>query len=244
MVGPGPLRRPKERPRGDHQRDDDGVVTLTLDDGKVNAFDLELFAELNDALDGAADAAAVVIAGREGIYSGGLNTKKMAALDDDGLTELLVEFGRTIMRVWLEPRPLVAAATGHAIAGGTILAMACDHAVAADGRFGWGLTETTIGLSLPRWTIALARGNVRADRLDDLLLPGTTVPPAEAVAVGFADVVAAPGDVLEVARARARELAALPRPAYAETKRRLRGPAAEAVLPGIEADTRELLAAR
>jgi enoyl-CoA hydratase len=223
--------------------DGDDVVVVTLDDGKVNAFDVPFFTDLDAALDEHPDRA-VVIAGREGFFSAGLNVKTMATLDDDGLTDLLVRFGRTMHRVWLEPRPVVVAATGHAIAGGTILAMCADHAVAAEGRYGWGLTETTIGFPLPDWIIAIARGNVRADRLDDLLLPGTTVSPSAAVAVGFADVAVPEGTVLETALSRARELAALPRATYAETKRRLRGPASAAALADIETDIRTLLAAR
>lgn len=226
------------------QRGDDDLVTLIMDDGKVNAFDLDFFAELNDALDDASDAAAVVLAGREGIFSGGLNTKTMAGLDTDGLLNLLVTFGTAVMRVWVEPRPIVVAATGHAIAGGTLFAMAADHAVAAEGTYGWGLTETTIGLALPMWAITLARGNVRTDRLDDLLLPGRTIDPSEAVDVGFADELAPPDEVVSRAQEHARSLATLPPAAYAETKRRLRGTAADAALERIVEDTTILLSAR
>ena len=223
---------------------DAGIATLTMDDGKVNAFDLEFFGRLDAALDECADDAAVVLAGRPGMFSAGLNTKTMATLDTDGLTDLLVQFGRTFLRVWLEPRPVVAAVEGHAIAGGTILAMVCDHAIAADGEFGWGLTETTIGFPLPRWIIAVARGNVAAHRLDDLLLPGRMVRPAEAVEVGFADEVRSPEQVLDGAVEHARALAQLPRRTYAETKRRLRGEAVEAVRDTLEEDTRAALAQR
>jgi enoyl-CoA hydratase len=223
--------------------DGDDLVVLTLDDGKVNAFDVPFFAELDAALGEHPDRA-LVIAGREGMLSAGLNVKAMAGMDADGLTELLVAFGRTMHRIWLEPRPVVVAATGHAIAGGTILAMCADHCVAAEGSFAWGLTETTIGFPLPHWIIAIARGNVRADRLDDLLLPGATVSPAAAVAVGFADVAVDPAVVVDTALAKARDLAKLPRRTYAEQKRRLRGPASEAVLGDIEADTTASLAAR
>jgi enoyl-CoA hydratase len=223
--------------------DGDDLVVITLDDGKVNAFDLPFFADLEAALDEHPDRA-VVITGREGMLSAGLNVKTMASLDVDGLTELLVTFGRTMHRVWLEPRPVVVAATGHAIAGGTILAMCADHAVAAEGSYGWGLTETTIGFSLPNWIIAIARGNVRADRLDDLLLPGATLSPAAAVAVGFADVAVQPAAVLDTALSRARDLAKLPRATYAETKRRLRGPASAASLADVDGDIRGLLQTR
>ena len=222
----------------------DGVTTLVLDDGKVNAFDLEFFAELDAAFDQCANDAAIVLTGRPGMFSAGLNVKKMATLDLDGLTDLLVTFGKSFLRIWLEPRPVVAAVSGHAIAGGTILAMVCDHAVAADGEFGWGLTETTIGFPLPRWVIAVARGNVRADRLDDLLLPGRTVRPAEAVEVGFADETADPEQVLETALIHARGLADLPRQTYGEIKRRLRADAVAAVMADLEADTRGALEQR
>lgn len=224
------------------QRRDGDIVSLTIDDGKVNAMGADFFEQLDRALDESSAAPAVVIAGREGMFSAGLD-RKVVEQRGRALYDLLVAFGRTMLRVWLEPRPVVVAATGHAVAGGTILAMAADHAVAADGRdFRWGLVETTIGVPLPAWVIALARGNVRADRLDDLLLPGRIVDPATAVEAGFADVAVEPGRVVEVATARAAELAALPARAYADTKRRLREAAARPALDAIEQDTRDLLA--
>lgn len=220
------------------------VSTLTMDDGKVNAMDRRFFAELDAALDDTDPAAAVVLAGRDGMLSAGLNTKELAALDERGLVDLLVAFGRTMLRVWLEPRPVTVAATGHAVAGGTILSMAADHAVAAAGDFRWGLSETTIGFPMPEWVIAIARGNVRADRLDDLLLPGTLVGPDAAAEAGFVDVVVPPTAVVDTARARAEALAALPREAYAETKRRLRGPARDLALARIDDEVRRLVGAR
>jgi enoyl-CoA hydratase len=216
----------------------DGVALLAMDDGRVNAMDLGFFAELNAALDDCAGDAAVVLAGRPGMFSAGLNTKVMAGLDLDGMAELVSVFGETMLRVWEEPRPTVAAVTGHAVAGGTILAMCCDHAVAADGDFRWGLTETSIGMVLPSWVLAIARANVRADRLDDLALPGRAVLPAEAAEAGFADELAPAEAVLERALAHARTLAALPLPAYAGNKARLRGAAAQAVRGDLWADVR------
>ncbi|MGH3440926.1 MAG: enoyl-CoA hydratase-related protein [Nitriliruptorales bacterium] len=223
---------------------DGGLVTLTLDDGKLNALDADVFREIDEAFSKAADAPGVVLAGREGVFTAGLNTKKLPELDDDGLKELLTVFGQAVMHVWTHPAPVVAACTGHAIAAGTMLAMACDHAVAAEGDFRWGLTETQIGFSLPEFGIALARANVRSDRVDDLLLPGAVVGPDVAVEVGYADELAPAGEVLARAEERAHELSALPRSAYAATKQRLRGETAERVLAGLEADVAELVAAR
>jgi enoyl-CoA hydratase len=226
------------------RRVDGRVATLTMDDGKVNAFDLAFFSELDAVLDDCADDDAVVIAGRPGMFSAGLHTRLVAELDRGGMARLLRAFGTTMLRVWLEPRPVLAAAGGHAVAGGTILAMCADHAVAAAGDYRWGLIETTLGVPLPGWVITIARGNVRTDRIDGLLLPGRSVAPAQAVEAGFADELAEPAQVLPRARQVAAQLAELDRLAYAETKRRLRGPSAEAALASMEADLRVLLDVR
>jgi enoyl-CoA hydratase len=220
---------------------EDGVLTVTMDDGNKNALVPEVFEGLIDALDEEVDARAIVLAGREGILTAGLNVKWMAANGGEGVERLLVLFGRCLVRWWTDPRPTVCAATGHAIAAGTMFGMACDHAVAAEGGY-WGLTETQIDFEMPEFGIALARHNVRADRLEDLLLPGRRVDAAAAVEAGFADELVAPEQVLTTARARAAELAALPPRAYAGTKRRLRGADAEAVLAGLDADIAALTA--
>jgi enoyl-CoA hydratase len=212
--------------------EDDGLVVLTLDDGKLNALDTEVFREIDGAFSAASDAPAIVLAGREGMFTAGLNTKTLATLDEKGLTELLEVFGRTLMHVWMEPRPVVAACTGHAIAAGTMLAMASDHAVAQRGDYRWGLTETQIGFPLPLFGIALARANVRADRVEDLLLPGAVIGPEEAVEAGFADELS--DDPLAAATAKARELMELPLPAYGATKLRLRGVTAQEVLATLD----------
>jgi enoyl-CoA hydratase len=215
--------------------DADGVLTVTLDDGDKNALTPEVFEALIAALDADTGARAVVVTGRPGILTAGLDIKWMAANGRDGVEHLLVRFGECLMRWWTDPRPTVCAATGHAIAAGTMLAMACDHAVADREGF-WGLTETRIDFEIPDFGLALARANMRNDRLEDLLLPGERITAAQAVEAGFADVAVAPDEVLDAAHRRARELAALPGRAYAGTKARLRGQAADAVLDGLRAD--------
>lgn len=220
----------------------DGVLTLTMDDGKKNALNIEAFGALAEAFDAAGDdTRAIVLTGREGILSAGLDVKFMASASREGIHELLVHFGRTLMRIWNEPRPTVCAATGHAVAAGTMLAMACDHAVAAEGPYAWGLTETRINFEMPHFGLALARHNVRNDLLDDLILPGAQIDAAAAVEAGYADELAPPAEVLERAQARAAELAELPPAAYAGTKLRLRGMASDAVLNGLEDDITDLL---
>jgi enoyl-CoA hydratase len=220
---------------------DDGLLTVTMDDGAKNALTPDAFDALIAVLDQHHDARAVVLTGREGILTAGLDVKWMAANGREGVEGLLVRFGECLLRWWTEPRPTVCAASGHAIAAGTMLAMACDHAVAAEGGW-WGLTETQIDFELPEFGIALARANVRTDRLEDLLLPCARIGAEAAVEAGFADELVAPDAVLARATERARELAALPPRAYAGTKHRLRGAAADQVRAGLAADIAALTA--
>ena len=214
---------------------DDDILTLTLDQGKVNALDMAFFADLNQALD-ASDAAGVVVTGRDGVLSAGLDMGVMGSDDREAIAEMLIVFGETMLRLWLEPRPVVVAATGHAVAGGTVLCLASDHAVAAEGDYRWGLVETTIGYPLPAWIIGLAGARVAPPHLQRLLLPGQAVGPAQAVDVGFADELVPPDQVRARAHARAVELCALPRRAYADTKRRFRRATAARLADDIAVD--------
>ena len=220
----------------------DGLAVLTMDDGKVNAMNPDFLTALEAALDETRDADAVVLRGRAGTFSAGLDLRLMEVLDEEGTIDLLCRFGRAMLRLWEEPRPVVAAVTGHAVAGGTILAMTCDHAVAAGGDFRWGLTETSVGLAVPSWIISVARANVSADRLDDLILPGRVLDAAGAVEAGFADEVVPPMKVMEVAMARASHLASLPRGPYAYTKGILRGQIIRDARERMEADVRAAVA--
>jgi len=222
--------------------DDQDILTVTLDDGDKNTLRPETFDALIAALDDHPQAVAVLLQGREGILSAGLDLRWMTEHGRDGVERLLIGFGACLMRWWTDPRPTVCAATGHAIAAGSMLAMACDHAVATEGGF-WGLTETRVGLEVPDFGIALARANLPPDRLEDLLIPGERIDAATAAADGFADVLAPDAaTAVSLARSRVEELATLPARAYAGTKRRLRGAAAEAVLTGLHDDISGLTA--
>lgn len=222
---------------------EDGVLTITMDDGERNALLPATFEQLIGELDHASeDVRAIVLAGNGEVFTAGLDVKWMRGATRDDVGGMLVGLGRCLMRLWGEPRPTVAACTGHTIAAGTMLAMACDHAVAASGPFRWGLMETRIAFEMPRFGIQLARANVAAHRVDDLILPGAVVSPVEAAEVGYADQVVPIEDVVRTAQTRAHELAELPSHTYAGTKRRLRQDAIDRILAGIDEDIAAVMA--
>src|SRR5437870_13436027 len=103
---------------------------------------------------------AVVMAGRAGVFSAGLNLKVLPTLAPEELKRTMVAFGRTMLRVFTFPIPTVAAVTGHAIAGGAMLAFACDLRLMAEGPHRVQLNETAIGLTLPTWAIVIAESAI------------------------------------------------------------------------------------
>jgi len=92
----------------------------------------------------------------------------------------MVAFGRTMLRVFTFPIPTVAAVTGHAIAGGAMLAFACDLRFVSEGPFRLHLNEVAIGLAFPTWAIVLAQAAVPPRWHTEAILHARPYSPEEA----------------------------------------------------------------
>lgn len=205
---------------------DDNLALLTLDDGKANAMNGAFLTALEDALREAEGADALVIAGRPGFYSGGLDIKTLPKLPTEELRAVLEQFARVMLRIFTHPRPVLSAVTGHAIAGGTVLLLAGDYASSATGAFRMGLNETALGIGLPQFIVEMARLRVLPSALHAVIAEGRIFDPVQAERIGLVDDLHAPEGLLAEVTERARRLAALPS-AYGENKRKLRGPIAQ-----------------
>ncbi len=204
----------------------DDIATITMDDGKANAFSHAMMQALSDALDAAAEGASVtVIRGRKGVLCGGFDLKVIRG-DPRDVPALVQAGAHLLMKAWLHPQPLLIGVTGHAVAAGALLALTGDYRVGVEGDFRIGLNETAIGLELPVFAIELA-----AARLDRRALTMATVgaqlySPRQAVEVGYLDKVAVPGWFEKELQAAATRMKQLDGAAVAGVKRRLRSAAA------------------
>ena len=178
------------------------VALVRIDDGKVNAMDPGLLDSLWGALDTAeAHAEAVVLAGRPGVFSAGLDlnvvrTSARAAMD------LLHKGSDIFLRLAEFPRPVVAACTGHALAAGAVILLCCDVRIGAVGDFKIGLNEVAIGLALPELVVELARKRLSPRHFTVACNTAQIYSPTEATDVGFldrADSLDATSDALAVA---------------------------------------------
>ncbi len=206
----------------------DGVLRVTLDDGKANAINGALLSALTVAADQAERAgAALVIEGRTGVLSGGLDLKQLPAMAPDALRAVLLDFGRVMLRLFTFPRPVVVASTGHAVAGGTILLLTGDARVGTRGPYKVGLNETALGLRLPRFTVEMARTHLVRNMWFPAIVAAEMYSPTDALHAGYYTELAEHDVLRATAMARARALAFLPADAFRENKLHLRGEAAK-----------------
>ncbi len=212
----------------------DGIAVITMDDGKANAVNPTLVAALNACLDTAErEAKAVVLAGRAQRFSGGFDLKMMAASPRSEVTELVKSGGRLAMRLYGFPMPVVAACTGHCVAMGVFLLLACDVRIGTRGAFKIGANETAIGMSLPIFAVELLKARLDPRALTKAAILAHLYDPESAVTAGYLDSVEDADALLPAAIRTATELAALPGTALATTKRLMRQHTLDAVMPTV-----------
>jgi enoyl-CoA hydratase len=207
------------------REDVDGIAVVRLAHGKVNALDLELLDAITGTCAGldAGPSHAVVFTGTGKAFSAGVDLWRILDGGAEYAHAFLPALSRTFLALFNLGKPVVAAVNGHAIAGGCVLANACDERIMADGDGRIGVTELLVGVPFPIAALeilAFAMGE-RAAR--EAVLTAATHRPAEALARGYVDEVVAPDRLLDHALATAVRLSTyLPPDAYRMTKRQLR----------------------
>ena len=197
-----------------------GVRRLTLDKPPANAIDERLLADLRTALDEAAgdDAVrAVVLTGRGAFFSGGFDFS--APRRDDTVAHEIYELYRDAHLALLTlPKPTIAMINGHCIAGGVVLALACDHRIAAAGGHRVGLNEVAVGASFPRAAFEIVRLRLTHAQAAEMILGAGLYAVDDAVRLGVATEIVLAGELAARVEERATALAAAPREAYAHAK--------------------------
>jgi enoyl-CoA hydratase len=179
------------------------VAVLRIEHGRVGALDVELLNALAEAV--AATDRALVITGSGSCFSAGVDLRRILDGGRPYTAELLAALSRTFRVVFDHPRPTVAAVNGHAIAGGCVLALACDVRLMSGGRI--GLTELAVGVPFPTAALEVVR-HALGSRADQVLLGAQTTDRERALALGMVDELPEPADLLPRAVALATELAA------------------------------------
>jgi len=218
------------------------VAIVRLQRKPVNAINLGFVESVSAALERAAgaDYDAVVVTGMPGVFSAGIDTREVPTYDGGERAAMLRGVNRMVLGFYGLEKPTVAAISGHALAGGFVLALCCDLRLAADGAFRLGITEVDAGIPFPAGPLVVLQSELSPERARRLTLGGLVDGPRSALFAGIIDRVVEPDRLREEAIAAARELAA--KPGYAAVKRQLRARAIERLRAIVERDEEPLLA--
>ncbi len=217
------------------------VQVLTLSSGRVNAQDVELLKELTDALGELqhSGAGALVVTGAGRAFSAGVDLNRVVDGGADYTDRLIPALGEAFEAMFCYPGPTVAAINGAAIAGGCVLACACDRRlISPEAQI--GASEVRVGVPFPVAALEVMR-YACGDRAEDVLLGGRVYRGDEAIANGLAHRVVG-DDLVGAAVAEAAGLAGIPADAYRHTKMQLRAPALARMREGalIDSEVRRL----
>lgn len=219
---------------------EDGIATLTLNNGKVNAISPDVIAAFNAALDQAVqDRAVVIITGQPGILSGGYDLKVMTSGPQNAVA--LVTAGSTLARRMLShPFPIIVACPGHAIAKGAFILLSADYRIGVEGPFNIGLNEVQIGMTMHHAGIELARDRLRKSAFQRSVINGEIFNPQGAVDAGFLDKVVPTEELMATAVAVAQQLKKINMTAHKNTKLKVRKAFLETLDKAIELDQQHL----
>ncbi len=200
----------------------DRVALVTLNRPVTNALNLELIGELAETLREVKqnpDIHGLVLASSNTkFFSIGFDIPQLFELTKEDFRVFYRAFNQVCADLYTLPKPTVAAITGHAIAGGCILALCCDYRFIAAGRKLMGLNEIKLGVPAPYLADCILQRVAGARNGRDMLDGGEFYPPEQLLKLGVVDRVLPVEQVLPESIERARSLGASPQAAFAMIK--------------------------
>jgi enoyl-CoA hydratase len=207
-----------------------GVRLLTLNRPKGNVLSFEMVEALSAAVKAAVHDPAVralLFRGTGDVFCAGLDFRTLKQVLMQG-EQAMLGFGnaadQAMMDIWTCPKPTVAAVTGHAIAGGYFIAMACDMRYVIEGPARFGINELAFGAGFSLTGIEIGRWALQQQMAQ--AIQGTELFDWQqglrngSFHASFADEAA----LLVAAAAQAAKLGAMPTEAYANVKAQLLAP--------------------
>lgn len=205
-----------------YELQDNGVVKISLDNGKVNAITKDLAEELMSALKRAEnEAKAVVICGNPGMFCAGYDLKVLAQ-GMEVASSMLAQGLLFLEQLYCHPQPVVIACEGHAVGMGLFMLLAADYRFGAKGEFAFRLPEKSISMPFTPILKVIAKAHIDARHHTRAILQSQPYNPEQAISIGILDEAVEPENVIELALKKAEELSQLPAKQYKINKLDLR----------------------
>jgi len=195
------------------------VSIITLDDGKVNVFSPDMIEQLNIILDKVPeDKGAILIQGKEGMFSAGFDLKVMQGGDTEAMSKMAAGGFKLLARVYSFPRPVVVACSGHAIALGAFLLCCADYRVGAKGEYIVQANEVRNNMSIPTPILEISKSRISKAHWYRAILNAEAYNIEDSIEAGYLDEVVEATNLSNRAMEVANDLATLDHPHYKMTK--------------------------
>jgi len=196
------------------------ISIIKLDDGKANAFSYDMLSQVNELLTKVPrDSGALVITGREGLFSGGFDLKTLATGDMEKITKMVQSGYRLLLELFSFDRPIVAAVSGHSIALGLFVTCSADYRIAIDGKYVCQANEVRNNMDIPTQIMEIIRARVNKKYFYSAVYHSDAYSVQDSIEVGYIDEVVSEDQFMKRVMEKAKELATLPHPFYANTKK-------------------------
>ena len=214
---------------------ENNISVIKLDDGKANAFSHEMLTIFNELLARVPrDSGALVITGRDGLFSGGFDLKTLSTGDMDKI-KIMVQLGyRTLLELYSFQRPVIAAVSGHSIALGLFVTCCADYRVAIDGKYICQANEVRNNMDIPPQIMEILKARVNKNYFYPAVYHSDAYSMKDSIAVGYIDEVVSQEHLMSRAMEKAAELASLPHPHYVNTKHFAQGDVIKKISDAIE----------
>ena len=222
----------------------EGIARVALSRGKVNAINEKVVDELTDcfrALSYDPGVTAVILTGEGKFFTFGFDIPEFLSYTKEAFVRYLTKFTGLYTDIFLYPKPVVAALNGHTIAGGCMLAIACDYRIMVPGNAKISLNEINFSSSVFAGSVELMKLWLGQRQAEAALLSGAMYSAEEALQLGLIDRIAAKADLENEAAKKARECAAQDSAAFRSIKLLLRRPTAEEMMKREKASILEFV---
>ena len=215
----------------------DGINVITMDDGKANAMSNTMLAEINAALDKAeSNKGAVILQGRDGVFSGGFDLAVFKSGTSDEIFSMLKSGAELTERLLSFPNPTIAACTGHGMAMGAFTLLSMDYRIGTEGDYRYAANEVSIGMTVPKFAITVCRQRLTPAALNYGLTTAHFFTADAAVQAGFLDQLVSKETLENTARETAIRFNKLDLASHTATKMRVRAELLQSLRQAIGED--------
>ena len=195
------------------------ISIITLDDGKANVFSPKMIQDVNDCLDQVpTQNGALIITGRDGMFSAGFDLKIISAGEMSAITEMTTNGFKLLSRIFSFPRPVLGACSGHGIALGTFLLCCCDYRIGVKGEFMIGANEMRTNMVIPTPILELIKFRVSNGHKYRAILGAEMYSIEDGIEAGLIDEVVESENFMEASMHKIKDLASMGHPSYTLTK--------------------------